>query len=121
MKKYKLVIDTLLLALLLLFSVLTAAPRFIVMPNAVQMVLLVITTAIVGGFLALVWRENPNDEREAQNQYAASRTAYAVGCLVLIGTLVVQGIRHHIDPMIPIILLAMVSAKLIAQLIRDKK
>ncbi len=121
MKKYKLLLDASLLGLLILFSVLTAAPHFIVMPNALQMALLAVTTAIVGGFLVLVWRENPGDEREAQNQYTASRAAYIVGNVILIATLVVQGVRHDIDPMIPIILLAMVSAKLVVQLIRDKK
>lgn len=119
MKKYKSLIELLLIATLFVVSVISVAPKTFVMPNTAQMVLMVLVIGLLCAFLVFIWRENPSDEREAQNQATASRAAYIVGAGVLIVTLLVQGLQHDLDPAIPLVLLAMISTKLAVQRFKD--
>ncbi len=119
MKKYKQLLDIILLAGLLCVSLLAVAPKTIVMPTSLQMFLLVIVLALVAAFLVFLWREQPDDEREMQNQALASRAAYVVGCLVLITALIGQSLKHDLDPAIPVALLAMIATKIIIQRTKD--
>lgn len=119
MKKYKLLLDVILLGSLGLMSALAIAPKTFVMPTSLQMLLLAVVLGLVATFLAFLWREQPNDEREAHNQAVASRSAYGVGAVVLIVSMVVQGFQHHIDPAVPLALLAMIATKVIVQRRKD--
>lgn len=120
MKKYKQLLDIVLLALLVVLSAVAIAPQDILMPNKVQMLLVIAILCLVCAFLVLVWREQPSDEREAENQQLASRTAYLAGCIALIITMVVQGIHHKVDPAIPITLLVMILTKVVTQQLKNK-
>ncbi len=120
MKKYKQILDILLLAGLAAISLLAVAPKAIVMPTSLQMLLLAVVLGLIASFLVLLWRENPVDERELQNQAVASRSAYIVGSLVLIVALITQSLRHNLDADIPIALLAMIATKVIVQSYKDK-
>jgi cobalamin synthase len=115
MKKYKLLLEIALFASLTVVSMIAIAPETFVMPNAIQMILMVTVIGLIAMFLVFVWRENPDDEREAHNQALASRVAYIVGASVLIIALLIQGIQHNLDPAIPIALLLMLGTKLILQ------
>lgn len=119
MKKYKPLLDIVLLVSLTAMAFLTIAPEAFVMPTSVQMLLLAIILGLLAGFLALLWREQPTDEREAQNQATASRSAYIVGAVVLIIAMFVESLHHKLDPAIPIALLAMIATKIIIQRNRD--
>lgn len=119
MKKYKQLLDVVLLAGLGLIALLAIAPKQIVMSTSMQMVILAIVLGLLAAFLVLFWREQPDDERAVHNQAAASRAAYLVGSLVLIAALVVQGISHTSDPAIPLVLLAMIATKIIVQRVKD--
>ncbi len=119
MKKHKSLLDAILLLGLGLICFVAIAPTTIVMPNALQMTLLAIVIALFAGFLVFLWREKPEDERETQNQMLASRAAYAVGSIVLIAALLLQSIRHEVDPAVPIALLAMIATKIIMQRVKD--
>ncbi len=119
MKKYKLLLDVVLLGSLGLMSALAIAPKTFVMPTSLQMLLLAIVLGLVATFLAFLWREQPSDEREAQNQAVASRSAYIVGAVVLIVSMVVQGFQHDVDPAVPLALLAMIATKVIIQRSKD--
>jgi hypothetical protein len=119
MKKYKSILDIVLLASLFVMSFLAIAPKTFVMPTSVQMLFLAVVLVLIATFLLLLWREQPSDEREAHNQAAASRLAYIVGSVVLIITMVVQSLHHRLDAAIPIILLAMIATKLIIQRTKD--
>lgn len=119
MRKFKPALDVLLLMILATVSALAIAPEKFVMPNAVQMLILTIALALIAAFLVLLWRENPSDEREADNQAIASRSAYVVGAIVLIIALVTQSLKHEIDAAIPIALLAMIATKVIIQRAKD--
>ena len=115
MKKYKSLLDIVLLLGLLAMSALALTPTTLVMPSSVQMLLLALVLGLVSGFLVLLWREQPRDEREAQNQALASRFAYITGAAVLIFSLVIESLNHRLDPAIPIALLAMIATKILVQ------
>lgn len=119
MKKYKSSLDVILLLGLGVIAFLAVAPDAIVMPSTLQMLLIAIVIVLISGFLVFLWREQPGDERELQNQAIASRSAYLVGCIVLIIALAVQSVRHDLDPAIPVALLAMIATKIIVQRNKD--
>ncbi|MBP6962598.1 hypothetical protein KBB49_03620 [Candidatus Saccharibacteria bacterium] len=119
MKKYKQLLDIVLLLGLATIAMLAIAPKTFVMPSSLQMLILAIVLGLISTFLVLLWREQPEDEREMQNQALASRSAYFVGALVLIGALIIQSFEHRIDPAIPIALLAMIATKVIVQRTKD--
>lgn len=121
MKKYKSLLDIVLLTLLAFLCLAAIAPHTIVMPSQLQMLLLVVVIGLISAFLVLVWREQPSDEREAENQQLASRKAYLAGCIALIVTMLVQGISHKLDAAIPITLLIMIVTKLLSQKMKDRK
>ena len=119
MKKYKSLLDIILLAGLTVMAILAVAPKTFVMPSSLQMLLLALVLGLLAGFLALLWREQPNDEREAYNQALASRSAYIVGAVVLIIAMLVESFHHKLDPAIPIALIAMIATKIIIQRNKD--
>ncbi len=120
MKKYKSLLDIVLLALLVFMCIAAILPHTIVMPSQLQMLLLIVVFGLMSTFLVLVWREQPNDEREAENQQLASRMAYLAGCIALIVTMLVQGASHKLDAAIPITLLVMILTKVVTQQFKDK-
>jgi cobalamin synthase len=120
MKKYKPVLDIILLVTLTVLLVVTIAPKALVMTTDIQMLILAIALALLAGFVVMVWREHPEDEREIHNQVLASRYAYIVGTSILIVALTVGSLRHNLDPFIPTALIAMIATKLIAQRQQDK-
>jgi cobalamin synthase len=121
MKKYKQLLDIILLLGLIVIALLAIAPKTFVMPTSLQMVILAIVLGLIATFLVLLWREQPDDEREMQNQATASRSAYIVGSLVLIAALIAQSLNHNLDAAIPIALLAMIATKIIIQRTKDGK
>lgn len=121
MKKYKPLLDIVLLLGLSTIAILAIAPKTFVMPTSLQMLILAIVLGLIATFLVLLWREQPDDERETQNQALASRSAYIVGSLVLITALIIQSLHHDLDPVIPVTLLAMIATKVIVQRTKDGK
>ncbi|MBP7767403.1 hypothetical protein KA068_02695 [Candidatus Saccharibacteria bacterium] len=121
MKKYKRLLDVILLLGLSVITLLAVAPKTFVMPSSLQMLVLSVVLGLLTVFLVLFWREHPEDEREVQNQTFASRCAYSVGSLILIVALVLQSIQHDIDPAVPVALLAMIGTKIIVQTTKDSK
>lgn len=120
MKKYKPVLDIVLLLSLTAVSLLAVAPKAFVMPSSLQMLILACALGLIAAFLVLLWREQPSDEREMQNQALASRMAYIVGSVVLIAALLIQSVRHELDSAIPLALLAMIATKIIVQRTKDQ-
>ncbi len=121
MKKYKIILDVVLIVLLSFLCIATIMPEVLAfMPNALQMALFVVAFGLVAIFLLFLWREKPQDEREAQNQHAASRAAYIVGCIILICALLFEAFAHTLDAFIPIALLGMIVVKLVVQNTKDR-
>lgn len=121
MKKYKQILDVILLLGLGVIALLAIAPKTFVMPSSLQMILLAVVLGLVATFLVFLWREQPEDEREMQNQALASRSAYSVGSLVLIIALIIQSLHHSLDSAIPVALLAMIATKIIVQRNKDNE
>ncbi len=119
MKKYKSLLDIVLLIGLTAIALLAIAPKTFIMPTSLQMLILATVLGLIAAFLVLLWREHPEDEREMQNQALASRSAYFVGALVLIAALIIQSLNHNLDAAIPVALLAMIATKVIIQRTKD--
>ena len=123
MRNYKikrLLLDGLLLACLALMSWVAIAPDVVIsMPTSQQMILLTVIVVLVAVFLVVFWREHPSDEREAKNQASASRMAYFVGAIVLVGALFIQSLQHDVDGAIPVALFAMIATKVLSQRYQD--
>ena len=120
MKKYKSLLDIVLLIGLGMMALLAIAPDKFVMSTDLQMLLLAGVIVLLAGFMTLVWREDPADEREAQNQADASRYAYLIGVVVLMISLAYRSIKHYDTGIEPVALLMMIGTKLLTQRHRDK-
>ncbi len=90
-------------------------PTHLLMPDSVNMML--ILGLIVGflGFIGLVWREHASDEREVLHIGKAGRWSFFSGAAVLVIGIVVQAMQHDIDPWLLYALSAMVLAKLVSR------
>jgi cobalamin synthase len=121
MKKYSKFLDIALIGSLGIMAFLTAAPDTITMSLSVQMICWAWVIILAVSFLALLWRENPEDERELFNQAVASRRGYIVGVLVLLVAVLVEGIQDKLDPALPLALLAMIATKILVQRHEDDK
>ena len=62
-------------------------------------------------FAVFVWREKSKDEREGFHAMLAGRMGFLSGAGVLAIAILIQGLRHMIDPWLPVALGAMVLAK----------
>ena len=116
MKKYKSLMDFVLLGGLAVISLLAVAPDSLkFMPTNLEVALIAAVLVLLAAFLAFYWREDPSDEREAYNQALASRMAYVIGSIVLITGFIVQVVRHDMDATIPLALFTMLATKLLVQ------
>ncbi len=90
-------------------------PTHLLMPDSVNMLL--ILGLIIGflGFIGLVWREHASDEREAIHIGKAGRFSFFSGAAVLVIGIVIQAMQHDIDPWLLYALSVMVLAKLISR------
>ncbi len=90
-------------------------PTHLLMPDSINMML--ILGLIIGflGFIGLVWRERPNDEREVAHIGKAGRLSFFSGAAILVIGIVVQAVHHEIDPWLLYALSVMVLAKLISR------
>lgn len=90
-------------------------PTHLLMPDSVNMMLIL---ALILGFLSfigLVWREQASDEREAAHIGKAGRLSFFSGAAVLVAGIVIQAMQHNIDPWLLYALSVMVLAKLISR------
>ncbi len=90
-------------------------PTHLLMPDSVNMML--ILGLILGflGFIGLVWREQASDERDEVHIQKSGRVSFFVGMSVLVIGIVVQALKHDIDPWLLYALSAMVLTKLISR------
>ena len=99
-------------AAMLLVILLKIDPLHWFMPTALQMVLLAVLVSGMAIYVGLIFREKARDERESSHLYRASRAGYLVGVLALSALVVVQDLRHQLDPMVLLVLAAMIITKL---------
>ena len=84
-------------------------------PLAVTLVLLLVAT-VMCVWAIFVMKEGGGDEREILHRMHAGRVAYLSGSAVLTAALIIQGLRHDIDPWIALALVAMVISKLVSRI-----
>jgi hypothetical protein len=80
------------IALILLIN-----PFKIIMTSAFTLTLIMILAVAVIAFAIFIWREKPNDEREALYSLKAGRISYFTGGGVLVLAIIVQSVHHHLD------------------------
>jgi len=87
-------------------------PVKFVMPNEVNMLLilgLVISFII---FSAFIFKEKAKDERENLHRYISARFAYLVGMSILVIGIIVQSLNHRLDTWLISTLMSMILAKI---------
>jgi len=87
-------------------------PTHLLMPDSINVLLIL---GLILGFLAfigLVWREQSSDEREAVHIQKAGRFSFFIGAIILVTGIVFQALRHEIDPWLLYALSGMVLSKL---------
>lgn len=90
-------------------------PTNLLMPDSLTLML--ILGLILGflGFTGLIWREQASDEREATHIEKAGRYSFFSGAAILVVGIVVQAMKHAIDPWLLYALSVMVLTKLITR------
>ena len=110
MKKHKEIIIALLLCVILLLKI---DPFHWLMPNEIQMIILCLFFVAFAVYTGVIFREKPHDERENYHLYKASRFGYLAGIISLSAAIIIQDLRHKLDPSLVLILVIMILVKLI--------
>jgi hypothetical protein len=118
--KYKKVLDFALLLGLAVLAFLSVAPDSLFMTSFVQMCVLAAVLVALVAFIAVVWRENPADEREAENITSASRWAYMAGLVVLMVGVIYKTVNHTAGSLESVTILVMIATKVLVQRHKDK-
>lgn len=110
------IIETLSATLILGIAILFLNPGHLTMPDT--MVSMLIITLIISylTFAAYLFREKSSDEREAVHILTAGRISYLVGVGTLIIGIILQALKHEIDPWLVIALCAMIFSKLLSRI-----
>lgn len=91
-------------------------PTHLLMPDSVSMLLIM---ALIVGFLSfvgLIWREQPKDERDLAHIQKSGRVSFLMGATILVVGIVLQAVRHDVDPWLIYALSAMVLTKLLTRM-----
>ncbi len=97
--------------ILLVFVVFLLNPLDFWMPQPVQMMSLVAVAALFIIFSAFVWHEKATDEREQLHRHISARIAYLAGTAILVTGVIMQSLKHALDPWLVIALAVMVLGK----------
>lgn len=101
-----------LIAILVLFI----RPTNLLMPSTVEMMLPVLLVVAFLTFSSLFWKEKAQDEREANHITKAGRISFFTGSIILTVGVVVQSLRHNVDPWLVYSLVGMVLAKVASRI-----
>lgn len=96
-------------------------PFKLLMPPPFLSMLIIFLLAVFGIFTAIIWKENPRDEREHLHRMVAGRYAFLVGSSILVLGIVLQSLQHYIDRWLIFALIGMILAKLIGLVYSQKK
>ncbi|MFA6466990.1 MAG: hypothetical protein WCV71_03965 [Patescibacteria group bacterium] len=91
-------------------------PFMLWMPSQILMMVLFGLVVVYIIYTVFLWREQAKDEREELHRLLASRYSWLAGSIVLIAAVIVQGLKHDIDPWILYSLLVMVLVKTISRI-----
>ncbi len=106
------------LAALILVGILIAFlnPMGLLMPETTFMLLLVILVLTYFIFMGFIWKESRGDEREQIHRLYGGRISFFTGSATLIVGIVMQSLRHEIDPWLIITLGIMILTKILMRI-----
>jgi peptidoglycan/LPS O-acetylase OafA/YrhL len=110
------IIETISAIAILGIAILFLNPGHLTMPETMVSMLIVSLIVAFLTFAAYLLREKSSDEREAVHILTAGRISYLVGVGTLILGIILQALKHEIDPWLVIALCAMVFSKLISRI-----
>jgi amino acid transporter len=110
------IIETISATLILGIVILFLNPGHLAMPDTIVSMLIVALIVSFLTFAAYLLREKSSDERDAIHILTAGRISYLVGVGVLIIGIILQALKHEIDPWLVIALCAMVFSKLLSRI-----
>lgn len=115
------IIETISAVTILGIAILFLNPGHLTMPDTIVSMLIVALIISFLTFAAYLFREKSSDEREAVHILTAGRISYLVGVGTLIIGVILQALKHDIDPWIVIALCAMVFSKLLSRIYSNFK
>ena len=107
--------------LLILLLGLLLNPSMFFMPESFDMMLLVGIVVVFLTFSLVLWKEHALDERENLHRLNAGRLSFFAGSLVLIIGVILQALRHEIDPWLIYGLIAMIVGKIVSRIYSQLK
>lgn len=105
----ELILSLVLIVLLLLFL----NPLTLMLPQPMHPIMIPLLVVLFIIFAAMLWNEQPGDEREQLHKFIASRFAYFAAVAGMTVAIVVQHQTGTIDPWLIIILCVTLLAKLL--------
>ena len=115
------IIETVSAIAILGIAILFLNPGHLAMPDTMISMLIVALIISFLTFAAYLFREKASDEREAVHVLTAGRISYLVGVGALTVGIILQTLRHDIDPWLVIALCAMVFSKLLSRIYSQLK
>ncbi len=115
------IIETISAIAILGIAILFLNPGHLTMPDSMQSMLIIGLIISFLTFAAYLFREKSSDERESVHILTAGRISYLVGVGTLIIGIILQALRHEIDPWLVISLCAMVFAKIASRIYSNFK
>ena len=110
------IIETISAIAILGIAILFLNPGHLTMPESMVSMLIIALIVSFLTFAAYLFREKSSDEREAVHILTAGRISYLVGVGTLIVGIILQALKHEIDPWLVIALCAMVFSKLLSRI-----
>lgn len=114
MQKRQTIIELTIALVFLGLVVFISNPFNLWMPHMMVTIVICILAVLFALYVGLVWREDPQDERESYHTMIASRVGYLVGVGILVSVLFIQSITGvHPDLWLLVVLGGMVIGKII--------
>lgn len=110
------IIETISAIAILGIATLFLNPGHLTMPDTMVSMLIIALIVSFLTFAAFLFREKSSDERETVHILTAGRISYLVGVGALILGIILQTLKHDIDPWLVIALCAMVFSKLLSRI-----
>ena len=110
------IIETISAIAILGIAILFLNPGHLSMPDNMVSMLIVVLIISFLTFAAYLFREKSSDERESIHILTAGRISYLIGVGTLIIGVILQALKHDIDPWLIIALCTMVFSKLISRI-----
>lgn len=110
------IIETVSALVILGIAIIFLNPTHLTMPDTMVSMLIIGFIIAFLTFAAYLFRERSSDERESMHVLTAGRISYLVGVGTLIIGIILQALKHEIDPWLVIVLCSMILAKLTSRI-----